>query len=146
MVLIKYRPFHKTLPSSSAFVNWISVRFYETDCSWKRSITFSYIIWKAGGICSFSFMLLSTFWYLAWRGPLAWRPCTHTSLGLLCVCYWKRNISQNVPGIKLLYNLSTLGWSVLSVQAPESCQVLRGCCKQRRPQLLDCNRVPNRLK
>ena len=28
-----YRPFHKTLPRSSAFVNWISVRFYETDCS-----------------------------------------------------------------------------------------------------------------
>ena len=24
------RPFHKTLPSSSAFVYWISVRFYET--------------------------------------------------------------------------------------------------------------------
>ena len=29
-----YRPFHKTLPRSSAFVNWISVRFYETDCRW----------------------------------------------------------------------------------------------------------------
>ena len=28
----KYRPFHKTLPRSSAFLNWISVRFYETDC------------------------------------------------------------------------------------------------------------------
>ena len=28
----EYRPFHKTLPRSSAFVNWISVRFYETDC------------------------------------------------------------------------------------------------------------------
>ena len=27
-----YRPFHKTLPKSSAFVSWISVRFYETDC------------------------------------------------------------------------------------------------------------------
>ena len=25
-----YRPFHKTLPRSSAFVNWISVSFYET--------------------------------------------------------------------------------------------------------------------
>ena len=25
-----YRPFHKTLPRSIAFVNWISVRFYET--------------------------------------------------------------------------------------------------------------------
>ena len=30
---IKYRPFHKTLPRSSLFVNWISVRFYEMDCS-----------------------------------------------------------------------------------------------------------------
>ena len=27
-----YRPFHKTLPRSNAFVNWISVRFYETGC------------------------------------------------------------------------------------------------------------------
>ena len=27
-----YRPFHKTLPRSSVFVNWISVRFYEMDC------------------------------------------------------------------------------------------------------------------
>ena len=26
-----YRPFYKTLPRSSALVNWISVRFYETD-------------------------------------------------------------------------------------------------------------------
>ena len=30
----RYRPFHTTLPRSSAFVNWISVRFYETDCIW----------------------------------------------------------------------------------------------------------------
>ena len=27
---LKYRPFHKTLPRSSAFVNRISVRFYES--------------------------------------------------------------------------------------------------------------------
>ena len=27
-----YRPFHKTLPRSSAFVKWISVKFYETGC------------------------------------------------------------------------------------------------------------------
>ena len=27
-----YHPFHKTLPRSSAFVNLISVRFYETGC------------------------------------------------------------------------------------------------------------------
>ena len=25
-------PFHKTLPRTSAFLNWISVRFYEIDC------------------------------------------------------------------------------------------------------------------
>ena len=31
--MFKYRPFHKTLPRSSAFVNWISVRFYETGCT-----------------------------------------------------------------------------------------------------------------
>ena len=29
----KYLTFHKTLPRSSAFENWISVRFYETDCT-----------------------------------------------------------------------------------------------------------------
>ena len=28
---IIYSPFHETLPRSSTFVNWISVRFYETD-------------------------------------------------------------------------------------------------------------------
>ena len=27
-------PFHKTLPKSRAFINRISVRFYETDCLW----------------------------------------------------------------------------------------------------------------
>ena len=27
-----YHPFHKTLPRSSVFIKWISVRFYETDC------------------------------------------------------------------------------------------------------------------
>ena len=30
---LKYRPFHKTLPRSSAFVNWVSVRFQETNCT-----------------------------------------------------------------------------------------------------------------
>ena len=30
---LRYRLFHKTLPRSSAFVNWISVRLHETDCS-----------------------------------------------------------------------------------------------------------------
>ena len=35
IILFGYHPFHKTLPISSAFVNWISVRFYETDCSRK---------------------------------------------------------------------------------------------------------------
>ena len=35
--VVRYRPFHKTLPRTSAFVNWISVRFYETDCT--RNIT-----------------------------------------------------------------------------------------------------------
>ena len=33
IVLLIYRQFHKTLPRSSAFVNWISVRFYETGCT-----------------------------------------------------------------------------------------------------------------
>ena len=32
--LISYRPFHKTLPRYSAYVNWISVRIYETGCRW----------------------------------------------------------------------------------------------------------------
>ena len=30
--MLEYRPYYKTLPRSSAFGNWISVRFYETDC------------------------------------------------------------------------------------------------------------------
>ena len=29
---LTYRPFHETLPRSSAFINWISIRFYETAC------------------------------------------------------------------------------------------------------------------
>ena len=29
-ILTSLCPFHKTLPRSSAFINWISVRFYET--------------------------------------------------------------------------------------------------------------------
>ena len=32
MFVFSYRPFHKTLPRSTGFVNRISVRFYETDC------------------------------------------------------------------------------------------------------------------
>ena len=28
----RYPPFYKTLPKFSAFVNWMSVRIYETDC------------------------------------------------------------------------------------------------------------------
>ena len=40
MEFFKYSSFHKTLPVSSAFVNWISVRFYETACI---NITFSKI-------------------------------------------------------------------------------------------------------
>ena len=31
--MYRNRPFHKTLPSSSIFVNGISVKFYETGCS-----------------------------------------------------------------------------------------------------------------
>ena len=34
-MLVQYRPFHKT--RSSAFVNWISVRFYETSCMSKHT-------------------------------------------------------------------------------------------------------------
>ena len=29
----KYGPFHKTLPRPRAIVNWISVRFYDADCT-----------------------------------------------------------------------------------------------------------------
>ena len=32
---LKYPPLHKTLQRTSAFVYWISVRFYKTDCSQK---------------------------------------------------------------------------------------------------------------
>ena len=31
-IYLSQRPFHKTLPKSNAFMNRISVRFYETDC------------------------------------------------------------------------------------------------------------------
>ena len=32
---LTYRPFDKTLPRFSAFLNWISVRFYESDCTYR---------------------------------------------------------------------------------------------------------------
>ena len=38
-----YRPFHKTLPRSIAFVNWISVRFYENGCRLTMKIA---CVWK----------------------------------------------------------------------------------------------------
>ena len=38
MLYFKYRPFHKTLPRPSAFLNWISVRFYETDSNKKIQV------------------------------------------------------------------------------------------------------------
>ena len=31
-ISLRYRPFHKTLPRSNAYLKWMSVRFYETDC------------------------------------------------------------------------------------------------------------------
>ena len=46
LIDLRYRPFHKTLPRSSEFVKWISVRFSEMDCisgkmdfSWDTSKT-----------------------------------------------------------------------------------------------------------
>ena len=33
LINLDCRQFHKTLPKSNAFINWISVRFYETVCS-----------------------------------------------------------------------------------------------------------------
>ena len=40
--ILSYRPFHKTLPRSSAFINWISVRFYGTGCT-LRLFSFSQV-------------------------------------------------------------------------------------------------------
>ena len=48
-LMLIYRPFHKTLPRVTAFIKWISVRFYETDVvqinfTWNRiATTFSSI-------------------------------------------------------------------------------------------------------
>ena len=39
---ISYRQFHKTLPRSSAFVNWISVWFHETGCIRKYNIFYGF--------------------------------------------------------------------------------------------------------
>ena len=43
---IKYRPFHKTLPRYSELVNWISVRFYEMDCSLDKKLKKKFHLWK----------------------------------------------------------------------------------------------------
>ena len=40
-VKLKYQPFHKTLTRSSAFLNWISVKFYETGCMWTQRNNFN---------------------------------------------------------------------------------------------------------
>ena len=41
---LTYLHFHKTLPSASAFINWNSVRFYETDykvkSNWHRTVKY----------------------------------------------------------------------------------------------------------
>ena len=42
--VFSYRPFHKTLPRYSAFVNWISVRFYEIDCMLKKKVSLFFAI------------------------------------------------------------------------------------------------------
>ena len=54
---VRYRPFHKTLPRSSAFINRIQVRFYGTDCTWSvNSFIGDYIsIPKCTGSCGYLF-------------------------------------------------------------------------------------------
>ena len=47
-IFLGYRSFHKTLPRSSAFVNRISVRFYETACmyykaKWEDVISYNWL-------------------------------------------------------------------------------------------------------
>ena len=62
--LLSYRPFHKTLPRSSAFVNWISVRFYETGCTWAlrdRQIVLNECVYTEGTLFMKSAKFKSTF-------------------------------------------------------------------------------------
>ena len=43
ITLSVYRQFHKTLPRSSVFLNWISVRFYEMDCMYHKNFMNLYL-------------------------------------------------------------------------------------------------------
>ena len=51
-----YRPFHKTLPRSSAFVKWSSVRFYETDC------IYSFLLWRLQFMRLIQWFTINRFW------------------------------------------------------------------------------------
>ena len=42
--IFEYRPFHKTLPRSSEVLNWISGRFYETDCIYVMFSNYMYLV------------------------------------------------------------------------------------------------------
>ena len=44
-----YRPFHKTLPRSNASVNWMSVRFFETDCTNNMRMKFWVFLYETHG-------------------------------------------------------------------------------------------------
>ena len=53
-------PFHKTLPKYSEFINWISVRFYETDCNWAEERPSKHTKPKTAVVFSNVFLILQT--------------------------------------------------------------------------------------
>ena len=69
-----YRPFHKTLPRTSVFVYWISVRFYETDCTLNKGQLSTLLM-----LCNFTFPL---------------KFCTQSVLFTICTLYYLKKLKR----------------------------------------------------
>ena len=77
-----YRPFHKTLRRSSAFVNWISVRFYETGCIFFFSLLFTsetFLNFASNEMDAYTSTLALSFYHYLSLYPSTMYPYFHLS-------------------------------------------------------------------
>ena len=87
---LRYRPFHKTLPRSGSFVNWILVRFYKTGCMWGKPqkklvawpvtpgtvILFWHFFFLGSHCAALLFLLLFVLLLFAWCCLYFWFCCS----------------------------------------------------------------------
>ena len=103
VLVSRYRPFHKTLPRSSAFVNWIPVRFYETGCSkigWNLEFfTFATLFYSIPTliIClHFLFLMTGSALNLALKLVLQYNELKNVKHGVLCDALVEVTATQNL--------------------------------------------------